>query len=1242
MSRLCTQRPVHFKLHLKAIPEDASLGRSFKSKCFDAVYCTSDNIVVAAPTGSGKTALMELAICRLLLGLNGDQYKIVYQAPTKSLCAERYRDWQAKFGSLKIQCAERTGDTEVSELRNVQHASIIITTPEKWDSVTRKWKDHARLMQLVKLFLIDEVHSLKDPRGATLEAVVSRMKSVGTDVRFIALSATVPNLPDVASWLGKTTSCSEMPAYHEKFGEEFRPVRLQKYVYGYSSGGNDFVLDKFCDSQASTVSTAKVLSIWWSAKSPRDRPWPSPTQVMQLQNGDARACATSAVAFHHAGLALSDRQSIEKGYLGGQLSVICCTSTLAVGVNLPCHLVIIKNTVSWQTGGLKEYSDLEIMQMLGRAGRPQFDDEAVGIIMTSSEKVGRYETTVSGQEVLESCLHLNLIEHMNAEIGLGTISDLPSARRWLKGTFLYVRLRQNPQHYRLEEDRSWQDTDQLLAQICNRDIDLLCDAELVSREDKLKCTELGESMARHYVKFETMLVFLGLKEKARMSEILSALAQAAEFKEVRMKAAEKSLYKEYNKSNGIMFPIKVDLALVAHKVSLIIQAELGGVEYPVSEQFKKHHYQHQVDQNVVFQQVRRLINCVVDCMRHRKDSVAVRNGLELARSLAARAWDSSALQLKQVENVGIAAARKLSAAGINSIDALEGTEAHRIEMILSRNPPFGSKMLAKLKDFPKLRVSAKVEGKSVKAGEPVKVRISGQIGFMNERPPTLFGREKLFVCFLAETSDGQLLDFGRLSAAKLGQEADIAFVAPLTNATQYVSVYVMCEQIAGSMRYVELRPEVPLSLFPPMPRATLTAGTMGSNRENQGSRLPVGRSRDGGQGRESTEDDFEDAAIGDSDLQAIIGCLDYSHIDRFADASSNLNRPGPDVEKQTAQPAVREMPTTQSLPNGKWPCNHRCKDKTTCKHLCCRHGLDRPPKSSKSLTVMPVDRQLVQNPTATGPMSQASASSRSAPARAHLNSSPPRHGAVEFIDLVGDKGNLDRDTIASLVHQKPSESAPKDRDRNVAKPPGTFPLMSGALLPPRASEHVARDPDTVDTASTYDDSLSDLEDGLVRVHDSLLLESQGSKGDSSNSPVNPADQASSSIQVSEPFEWSSSPKFRVDSYQQNGQDKLARPANSLFINDLKGHGSGNDVPPELKRREKRKFEEVKADQAASSEDESLTLPSKARLRLEVPTTGTGAHDDDHVRIESGKTSSGNAGDFESALLAEFEDIVDFY
>lgn len=114
---------------------------------------TNENLVVAAPTGSGKTVVLEMAICKLLLECKTDQYKIVYMAPTKALCSERQRDWQAKFASLDLQCAELTGDTDNVQLRYVQNASIIITTPEKWDGMTRKWKDHVKLMELVKLFL---------------------------------------------------------------------------------------------------------------------------------------------------------------------------------------------------------------------------------------------------------------------------------------------------------------------------------------------------------------------------------------------------------------------------------------------------------------------------------------------------------------------------------------------------------------------------------------------------------------------------------------------------------------------------------------------------------------------------------------------------------------------------------------------------------------------------------------------------------------------------------------------------------------------------------------------------------------------------------------------------------------------------------------------------------------------------------------------------------------------------------
>lgn len=115
--------------------------------------------------------------------------------------------------------------------------------------------------------------------------------------------------------------------------------------------------------------------------------------------------------------------AVERGFLNGDVNVICCTSTLAVGVNLPCHFVIIKNTVTYTHEGMKEYSDLEIMQMLGRAGRPQFDNTAMAVIMTRQEKVKKYEQMVSGQEILESwCVHLrsneSIVDHHTVCTGI--------------------------------------------------------------------------------------------------------------------------------------------------------------------------------------------------------------------------------------------------------------------------------------------------------------------------------------------------------------------------------------------------------------------------------------------------------------------------------------------------------------------------------------------------------------------------------------------------------------------------------------------------------------------------------------------------------------------------------------------------------------------------------------------------------------------------------------------------------
>ena len=162
------------------------------------------------------------------------------------------------------------------------------------------------------------------------------------------------------------------------------------------------------------------------------------------------------------------------------------------------------------------------------------------------------------------------------------------------------------------------------------------------------------------------------------------------------------------------FPIPVDLALPAHKVSLIIQAVLGSIELSGNGSQPKMKLQHHTEQALVFQHVHRLARCIIDCALCKSDSVAARNALMLARSLAARVWDDSPLQLKQLDQIGTVAVRKLVAAGVRSIEELASVDAQRIETILGRNSPFGLRVLDHVKAFPKLRVSVRIHRQPVR------------------------------------------------------------------------------------------------------------------------------------------------------------------------------------------------------------------------------------------------------------------------------------------------------------------------------------------------------------------------------------------------------------------------------------------------------------------------------------------------------------------------------------------------
>lgn len=118
----------------------------------------------------------------------------------------------------------------------------------------------------------------------------------------------------------------------------------------------------FCATRKDTVKCAKEIATSSAAVGHTFRKR-SDKVTTPLKDKDLTELVAVGIAFHHAGLDMNDRNAVEKLFLSGGISVIVATSTLAVGVNLPAHLVILKNTLTYTNGSFEEYSDLEVLQM---------------------------------------------------------------------------------------------------------------------------------------------------------------------------------------------------------------------------------------------------------------------------------------------------------------------------------------------------------------------------------------------------------------------------------------------------------------------------------------------------------------------------------------------------------------------------------------------------------------------------------------------------------------------------------------------------------------------------------------------------------------------------------------------------------------------------------------------------------------------------------------------------------------
>ncbi len=151
-----------------------------QSQCYSSAFGDDGNMLVCAPTGSGKTNVAMLTILREIGKFRDSQsgevdldaFKIVYIAPLKALVQEQVGNFGKRLEPYGIKVSELTGDRQLTK-QQISETQIIVTTPEKWDVITRKATDIS-YTNLVRLIVIDEIHLLHDDRGPVLESIVSR------------------------------------------------------------------------------------------------------------------------------------------------------------------------------------------------------------------------------------------------------------------------------------------------------------------------------------------------------------------------------------------------------------------------------------------------------------------------------------------------------------------------------------------------------------------------------------------------------------------------------------------------------------------------------------------------------------------------------------------------------------------------------------------------------------------------------------------------------------------------------------------------------------------------------------------------------------------------------------------------------------------------------------------------------------------------------------------------------------
>ena len=414
------------------------------------------NVVLAIPTASGKSLVAYLAVIQSILRKG----KALYIVPLRALASEKYEDLKA-FESLGIRVGVSVGDYDAPD-PTLEKFDVIIATSEKADSLLRH---RAHWLKELSVVVADEIHLINDPgRGPTLEVTLSKLKQINPRAQILALSATIKNSNEIAEWLNA-----------DHIASDWRPVPLKEGVFyegeiSFEDGtkksvadcGDDvssLVLDVvkeggqcliFVNTRRSTealsgrvgmhlkdilepTSSKELAMLSRKLQSRQDEPTSLGARLSRR--------IRYAAAFHHAGLTNGQRKMVEANFKSGLVKCIVATPTLAAGINLPARRVVVRDLTRYDPNyGNVPIPVMEVKQMSGRAGRPQFDTEGEAILLAKKPGDSAFimeNYLLSEPESIDSKLGQRpaLRMHILSSIATGHVRTEEELKSFIESTF---------------------------------------------------------------------------------------------------------------------------------------------------------------------------------------------------------------------------------------------------------------------------------------------------------------------------------------------------------------------------------------------------------------------------------------------------------------------------------------------------------------------------------------------------------------------------------------------------------------------------------------------------------------------------------------------------------------------------------------------------------------------------------------------------------------------------------------